>query len=119
MDTINLKTGYLVAAFPDFESAFAATNVFSGNGFKVAYLNEVSYIQDCEVERYVLKYGQQQRCYYHNYLKPTDRRRKPKAVTSLKTALYVLEKRNKLQAKFIVIVAPKHRKARGEHSNRY
>jgi hypothetical protein len=109
MDTINLKTGYFVTAFPDFESAFAATGIFSGKGFKIAYLNEVSYIRDCEIERYVLKYGSQQRCYYHNYLKPKHRRRKPKAIQSFKTALHILEKRNKLQAKFVVVMAPNHK----------
>ena len=84
--------------------------MFSGKGFKIAYLNEVGYIRDCEIEQFVLKYGTQQKYYYHNYVRPTYNRRKPKAIQRFKTALYILEKRNKLQAKFIVVMAPKQKK---------
>ncbi|WP_187263561.1 hypothetical protein [Pontibacter beigongshangensis] len=107
MNFFDLKTGYIVAAFPDFESAFAATEDYSGQGFKTVYLNEVSHVQEGEVVEYVLKYESQRKFYFHNYHASKSNDLKLTATDSLRTALEVLEQKNRLAAKFLVIVAPK------------
>ncbi len=112
MNIIDLRTGYIVSAYPDFESALAATEVYCGRGFKVAYLNEVAYIQDPEVKDYVLKYENKDKCYYHDYFAASNAVKKPKATESFKTALKLLEQKNKQKAKFVMVVTPSTAKGR-------
>jgi hypothetical protein len=112
MNLIDLRTGYIASAFPDFDSALAATEVYCGRGFKVAYLNEVTHMQDPEVENYVLKYEEQEKRYYHNYMAAASAAKPPKATESLKTALQLLEQKNKQKAKFIMVVMPNSIKVR-------
>ncbi|MBC5773098.1 hypothetical protein H8S95_03405 [Pontibacter sp. KCTC 32443] len=107
MNNINLKTGYLVAAFPNFESAYAATGKYSEDGYRIVYLNEVACIRDREVESFVLKHPTQQVCLYHNYRLAKPRKQKQSATESLRSALKVLEKKNKQRAKFVMIVSQK------------
>lgn len=103
----------MVSAFPDFESAFAATESFCEKGFRIVYLNEAAFVQDHEVEDYVQKYRIGDKCYYHNYRFAKNGRKERSAASSLQTALQLLVIKTRQQAKFIVIVAPKATESTG------
>ncbi|TXK31147.1 hypothetical protein FVR03_19890 [Pontibacter qinzhouensis] len=107
MNFFDLKTGYALAAFPDFEAAFAATEVYSEKGFKIVYLNEVSHMGEQEVMEFVLKYKSQHKYYFHNYTIGKSNDLKLKATESLQTALQVLAGINQQEPKFLMILTPK------------
>ncbi|MFT2009807.1 hypothetical protein ACMA1I_14100 [Pontibacter sp. 13R65] len=105
MNFFELKTGYSVAAFSNFEAALTATEDFWSRGYKVVYLNEVSHVQEAEVMEYLLKYKSQQKFYYHNYHTCKANDLKLRATESLQTVLEILEKKNADKAKFVMVLA--------------
>lgn len=105
---IDLKTGYLLSAFADFESALAATEKFAEEGYKIAYLNEVSHVKDFEVECYLKSTGAGNRHKYQNYLYPKKQVSKAKPKESLETALELLKSRGNCETKYMVVLKDNH-----------
>jgi thymidylate synthase len=105
MEFVDLRTGYLLTGFTNFESAFAASEELCENGYKVAYLNEASHMREQEVQEYVksveITAGQQK---YQNYRFMMWEQAKGKAVESLRTALEVLEEKTNCRSRFVMIV---------------
>ena len=89
MEFVDLRTGYLLTGFVDFESALSATEQFCGKGFKVAYLNEADHVQDREVREFARCFGEPEVKQYQNYHYTLREQPKAKAAESLKTAVEV------------------------------
>ena len=107
MEFVDLRTGYLLTGFDDFESAYSATEQLCEKGFKVAYLNEASHVRDPEVRSFTRCFGEQDEKKYQNYHYILRDDAKTKAVESMKTAMEVLEQKISRKAKFIMVVDTK------------
>ncbi|MCC9168060.1 hypothetical protein [Pontibacter harenae] len=108
MKYVDLGTGFLLTGFPDFESAFAASEEWCGKGFKVAYLNEATHVNECEIVTYLKSIEAADTRLYQNYHYKNGEYAKEEVADSLQTALEVLEKKLNAKAKFIMVLAPKH-----------
>ncbi|GAB3528571.1 hypothetical protein GCM10027443_06670 [Pontibacter brevis] len=104
MEFVDLRTGYLLTGFGDFESALSATEQLCGKGFKVAYLNEANHVRDREVSEYTRSFRETEGKKYQNYHYILREQAKEEALESLKTAMEVLEKKCSQKAKFIMVV---------------
>lgn len=111
MNFVDLRTGYYLTGFTDFESAVTASEVLYGNGFKVAYLNEAADMRECDVFTYVRSFESADTRQYQNYHYTRTEHAKIKAVESLKTALELLEEENQQKAKFLMVLAPQKARA--------
>lgn len=107
MEFVNLRKGYLLTGFKDFESALAATEILCESGFKVAYLNETKYVQESEIREFT-----------RNFKELSDKKSekdsfkklmftKEKAADDFKIAVELLERKSKHPANFIVVVNTK------------
>lgn len=110
MNFVDLRTGYYLMSFADFESAVTASEALCAKGFKVAYLNEASHMRESEVSSYVRSFESADTRQYQNYHYSRTEHAKEKAVESLKTALEALEAKNPQQAKFLMVLAPQKAK---------
>lgn len=104
MEIVDLRNGYLLTGFEDFESALAATEIFCARGFKVAYLNETKHVQEAEISEFTQNYTESsqiksEKCPFKKF-----KYTKEKAADNFKTAVEVLEKKSKHPANFIVVV---------------
>ena len=106
MNFVDLRTGYYLTSFAYFESAITGLEALCANGFKVAYLNEAAHMRECEVISYVRSYESADTRQYQNYHYSKTEHAKVKAVESLKTALEVLEAKNRQRAKFLMVLVP-------------
>lgn len=107
MEFVDLRTGYLLTGFDDFESAYSATEQLCGKGFKVAYLNEASHVRDIEVREFARCFDESDEKKYQNYHFTLREQAKAKAAESLRTAVEVLEQKRSCRAKFIMVVDTK------------
>lgn len=107
MEFIDLRTGYLLAGFGDFESALSASQQLCGKGFKVAYLNEATHVRDLEVREFARCFKEQEEKKYQNYHYIQREQPKGKASESLRTAVEVLEMKSSSKAKYILVVNTK------------
>lgn len=103
---MDLRTGYLLAGFPDFESAFAASEELCGSGFKVNYLNEAAHMRESEVIIYARSFVAADTKQYQNYHYPNMDYAKQHATDSIRTALEVLEAKTKDKVKFLMVLTP-------------
>lgn len=110
MEFVDLRTGYQLMGFGDFESARFATEQLCGKGFKVAYLNEACHVQELEVREFTRRFEEADGPKYQNYHYKMWEQAKAKAAESLQTAVEVLEKKSSLRAKYIVVVNTKAKK---------
>lgn len=107
MEFVDLRTGYLLTGFDDFESAYTATEKFCEKGFRVAYLNEASHVREPEVRSFTRCFNDQDEKKYQNYHYILRDEAKTKAVESMKTAIEVLEQKISHKSKFIMVVDTK------------
>ncbi|WP_157578861.1 hypothetical protein [Pontibacter roseus] len=99
---MDLKTGYVLLGFEDFESALSAADRICARGYKVAYLNEVACMRELEVREFVRELETEVGPSYRNY--QLQEQKAADASESLKTALATLEKRKDRALKFIMVV---------------
>ncbi|WP_147294226.1 hypothetical protein [Pontibacter diazotrophicus] len=104
IEFVDLRTGYLLTGFEDFESAFSASEQLCGKGFKVAYLNEATHVRDLEVRDFARCFGDPDGKKYQNYHYILREQAKAKASESLKTAMEVLEQKSRRSARYIMVV---------------
>ena len=104
MEFVDLRTGYLLTGFDDFESAFSATEQLCGKGFKVAYLNEANHVRDFEAKNFARCFGSMNDRKYQNYHFTLQEQAKARAADSLKTAVEVLEKKCSRSVKYILVL---------------
>lgn len=105
MHFVDLKTGYFLTGFADFESALQAAGKLCEKGYKVAYLNEASHVRDLEVREYTRSFEALDGLKYQNYHFTKDNQAKDKANESFNTALEVLERSLDGKAKFVMVVS--------------
>jgi len=111
MKFIDLRTGYLLTGFADFERAFAASEFLCEQGYKIAYLNEASHVRESEVFSYTRSFEAADTKQYQNYHFTKTEYARANARESLKTACEVLEQNSASKAKFILVVEPQKVKA--------
>ncbi|MCC9137009.1 hypothetical protein ACFSKU_05585 [Pontibacter silvestris] len=104
MNFVDLKTGYLLMGFADFESALLASEELCENGFKIAYLNETSHVRELEVRDFTQSFETADRRKYQNYHFLKGEEAKEKANESFCTALEVLEQKSSCKAKFVMVI---------------
>ncbi|WP_347156839.1 hypothetical protein [Pontibacter chitinilyticus] len=102
---VDLRTGFILTGFADFESAFAASEELCGKGFKVIYLNEASFVRECEAVVYTRCFDAADARQFQNYHHTSITQAKSDARESLQTALEVLEEKNQYKARFIMVLA--------------
>ena len=107
MEFIDLRTGYLLTGFGDFESALTASEQLCGKGFKVVYLNEATHVRDLEVKEFARCFAEQEGKRYQNYHHLLGDGAKTKATESLQTAVEVFEEKSSRRAKYILVVNSK------------
>lgn len=104
MEFVDLRTGYLLAGFEDFETAYSATEQLCEKGFKVAYLNEANHVRDLEVRNFARCFGEPEGKKYQNYHYILREQAKEEALESMKTAVEVLEEKISRRVRYIMVV---------------
>ncbi|QCR22104.1 hypothetical protein [Pontibacter sp. SGAir0037] len=103
MKTVDLRSGYVITGFADFEAAFAASEDLCSKGYKVIYLNEASHVLEHEVISYVREINRADEVTYQNYHAASHENAFTTALDSFKSALEVLQNQSGHQIRFIVI----------------